>query len=317
MGIGFDSTSMSWFLPKEKADRVIKRCLDVVNAAHVDLKTMEKVMGSVNDMSQLALMAKFYKATGNTMIRSFQGHYDILIPVNAQLRQDMLVLSKIADAARTGLPVPSRPCGPPLSALIFHTDAAGASYSWRNGNRVYHNNSGKGVSCIGGEEVSNIWAWTRLEWPEGFITSSKDQQGKLFGSKSTTLECVGLILPFISFPQALMGRHVIYKVDNMAVVHGWRNGHVKFDTSATELLKAVNVLASYLGVKVFVEHVPRMSTDLAVLADLLSRRDSHEWAAEALFKKPGLAMRDWLKDPVLNGSLINSLLAEIKLVVPI
>ena len=33
MGIGFDSTSMSWFLPKEKADRVIKRCLDVEEPA--------------------------------------------------------------------------------------------------------------------------------------------------------------------------------------------------------------------------------------------------------------------------------------------
>ena len=28
LGIGFDSTDLSWFLPGEKADKIIRRCLD-------------------------------------------------------------------------------------------------------------------------------------------------------------------------------------------------------------------------------------------------------------------------------------------------
>ena len=48
LGVGFDSTNMSWFLTEEKSNKIAKRCLDVVNKSHVDLKQVEKLMGFVN-----------------------------------------------------------------------------------------------------------------------------------------------------------------------------------------------------------------------------------------------------------------------------
>ncbi len=67
------------------------------------------------------------------------------------VKKDMLVLAKIADTARIGLPIPSRPSAGPLSTAIFYTDAAGASYTMVGGERVYHDNEGKGVACLGGD----------------------------------------------------------------------------------------------------------------------------------------------------------------------
>ncbi len=312
MGIGFDSSDLSWFLPKDKADRVQRRCLDIFRAKHIDLKQLEKAMGSVNDMAQMATFARFFKGYGNAMVAEFKGDYDILKPVQDKLRRDMLVLAKIASSGKTGLPIPSRPCKEPLSTLNIYSDAAGASFSVVNGERVYHSNNGKGVACIGGDDKDNIWAWSRLDWPEKFLISDRDGKGKFFGSKTTTLESVGLLLPFISFPELICGKFVKFHVDNIAVKYGWENGHVKFDEVATEILRCVHILASYLGTKVTVKHVPRMSVDLAELADKLSRKHCDSWAEPSLFKKPGTAIVTWLNNPAETKGLTQALLQELK-----
>ena len=45
LGVGFDSSNLTWFLAEEKAAKVIRRCLETVRASHVDLKQVEKLMG--------------------------------------------------------------------------------------------------------------------------------------------------------------------------------------------------------------------------------------------------------------------------------
>ncbi len=96
------------------------------------------------------------------------------------------------------------------------------------------------------------------------------------------------------------------------MVYGWRNGAVRFDSTATEVLKATNVVATYLGVKIYVQHVHRMSEELAELADILSRKIGHTWADPRLEKKPGPGLSLWLQNPVLNGSLPKLLIKELQ-----
>ena len=92
---------------------------------------------------------------------------------------------------------------PTLSALVFYTDAAGASFSMVKGRRVFHSNEGKGVSCIAGSNKDDVWAWTRLSWPSGLLTNRIDKKGACFGCKSTTLESISMILPMITFPDMI------------------------------------------------------------------------------------------------------------------
>ena len=56
------------------------------------------------------------------------------------------------------------------------------------------------------------------DWPEGLIAGQLDEKGTTFGSKSTMLEAVGMLLPFLCFPEEVKGRHVVFKIDNMAVL---------------------------------------------------------------------------------------------------
>ena len=98
---------------------------------------------------------------------------------------------------------------------------------------------------MGGDSEEDIWGWTRLSWPENLLTTLQDERGIFFGHKSTTLESVGLLLPLLVFPDKVAGRNIIFMVDNLAVLYGWSKGVVKNDYSATEVLKAVQYLASF------------------------------------------------------------------------
>ena len=323
LGVGFDSEEMKWFLSKEKAEKVVRRCLDGVISVHMDLNQVQKLMGSVNDLAQMCPPMKFHKRSGNAFLKSFGGNMNILKFVPGKFKEDLAVMAKMAENTICGLPIADKPVKPPLWPLVFYTDAAGASFAVVRGERVYHSNEGKGVACICGSGFQDIWAWTRLQWPEGLLTGKVDEKGCSFGSKTTTLESVGLLLPLLAFPESLAGKHLVFKIDNMAVVWGWESGYVKNDETASEILKTISYLAGYLGATVHVEHVNRMSEDLAKLADEMSRRSESRDAVsrlvleKALFREVTGFLNRWLVDPGRIGNLCIELLQELKMKFPV
>ena len=64
------------------------------------------------------------------------------------MKEDLHIIAKVAESARTGLPIAEKVGKPGLEAVVFYSDAAGASFSMIRGQLCYHNNVGKGVSCI-------------------------------------------------------------------------------------------------------------------------------------------------------------------------
>ena len=104
----------------------------------------------------------------------------------------------------------------------------------------------------------------------------------------------------------------------MAVLFGWYNGYVKNDKSASEVLKSVHYLSSLTVTTVNVEHVDRVSDDMAEVADKLSRRSfsSNEEAVEALKKgEKGTVsgfILEWLKNPCGKCDLSSNLMKEMR-----
>ena len=83
-----------------------------------------------------------------------------------------------------------------------------------------------------------------------------------------------MLFPFVSCPEKVKGKNVVFMIDNLAVLYGWYKGHVANDESASEVLKSVHYLSGLMGTKVNVEHVDRVSNEMAELADELSRKSS-------------------------------------------
>jgi hypothetical protein len=111
-------------------------------------------------------------------------------------------------------------------------------------------------------------------WPKKFLEEARDDKGAFYGSKTTTLEAIGLIIPLLTTPDIMSGKHLIYKVDNIVVVLGWENKIVKNDETATILIWALHLMSAYLGVFVHVQHEPRCSSMYSILADHLSRKST-------------------------------------------
>ncbi len=93
----------------------------------------------------------------------------------------------------------------------------------------------------------------------GTVEAARDRKGAYYGSKTTTLEAIRMLLPFLTKPENLKGKHMVFRIDNMAVVYGRENKQVKNDLAASIVLRAVHLMAAYLGMYMHVQHIPRCS----------------------------------------------------------
>ena len=85
----------------------------------------------------------------------------------------------------------------PLAAhKVFISDAAGQAANCSV-------DSGPGVASVGFDEDGKIIFAHRISWPQDMIRQHTDGKGVRMGDKSTTLEMVGLLLPWLSIPHLL------------------------------------------------------------------------------------------------------------------
>jgi hypothetical protein len=184
------------------------------------------------------------------------------------------------------LPIPEEHERPPEGAWHFVSDAAAGLGS----------NDWAGVASLGlTPSQKGIWLLSRGVWPPAV------DEARL-ASKMTTQEAVGLLLPLLSVPEKLVGQHIVLAVDNIGVVFGWTNGGRKGNCWASVLIRALHIVASFLGCTVFVQNVPRLSSAAAVMADSLtcsSTATADVWAqtAGATMRRPPPPLWEWLESP--------------------
>ena len=186
-------------------------------------------------------------------------------------------------------------CGPPIAHKTFISDAAGLSidgvFSFR-----------PGVASVGFSESGKILMAFRLPWPKKMIMTECDSKGVRFGDKSTCLEMVGLLLPFLLVPVSLRNQHVVLIVDNIACVYSRDSKSLNEDSSASVILRAIHLISSYLGTTVHVRHIPRNSNWESSMVDRMSRgKTLSTWDISLLKSFPGLsippALIEWVEHP--------------------
>jgi succinate dehydrogenase/fumarate reductase cytochrome b subunit len=160
-----------------------------------------------------------------------------------------------------------------------------------------------------------MWFLAHGIWPASAY-AALEEKGARLASKMTTLEMLGLLLPLLSVLTLLAGQHVVLGVDNIGVVFGWQNGGCKGDRWASVLIRALHIMASFLGCTVHVTHMPRLSMAAAVMADSLTRSSTATakvWAQTAgdATYGPLPTLWEWLLDPSddwhLGYKLVNDL----------
>jgi len=297
LGIKFNSETLEWSISQDKAAKVLSDVHRAATAGHLDLKEMEELHGRLDNFGQMAPFLQAYKRPLNDYLASFEENYNILLPVPTELVEDLRVWAAVATSATNWQPIEQQLRRPPEDSLKFVSDAAGGT-----GNEKW-----AGVASLGLTEDGGYWFLCTGKWPPAVLTGH-DEKGAALASKTTMLETIGLLLPLLTAPDEVRGRNIILGVDNIAVYFAWENRSSKGDKLSSCLVRALHIVAAYLECRVFVEHIPRCSTDASSLADSLTRESSATkecWDKAKATRREYIpkTLMDWLKEPIIDWNL--------------
>jgi hypothetical protein len=318
LGIQFDTQSMTWSISKDKRARILERIRGPILGHPTSLLDLQKLIGTLNVIGQMCPFLRGFRQPLHMLLVSFKDDQDILLPVPQEVRNDLHIWATAIGTAARGMPIPRRPTPHLPSAIFFASDASGAQFNKQQGRfiPIPYNGDRKAVS-INAIEEDDIWFFASVTFPRDFLLEKRDAADHAFGCKSSTLEAVGLLLPFLCCPTILIGREVTLLTDNEALVFGWDKKRVPHDNSASILLRAVHIISAFLGTSVEIRHLPRMSTPSAELADALTRSTTTKTChLEAVSRAPPATiptqLTDWFLDPREDWSLPITLLRYVQ-----
>lgn len=310
LGIFFDTTTLSWKLPVEKIEKTLRAISKIEKQKSLSLLDFQKMMGSLNNIAIMFPFLQGFKFNLNKVLSVLLSS-DSDVVLSNEARNDLNICYNIVSHVENWTPIAFPKCAPPLSHLYFTSDAAGCS-----DNTILENNIGCGN--IGFNYDGIIIFAKQIFWEKETILKARDENLKRIGNKTTFLEFVGILLPFVCCPSLVSGKHIIVKVDNIGCFYGWLNKHCAGDELASIAIRTLHLLAAFLSCEVHIEHLPRVSSWDAMLADRLSRERTTTFNDLKLLnsfpvtKLPD-SLTQWLKSPEENWNVPFDVLNEIKL----
>jgi hypothetical protein len=318
LGVNFDSMEMTWSLSAEKEAGIQKEIDEMLNRKSCSLLDIQRLHGKLSDFS---LACEFMTGFRHHLIQLL-AHFGDSEPtarrlVPERLKEDLWIWKKVVSESRLGFPLGEIFKNPPLGTVNFVSDAAGAALEWVEGISKNVTKPGdRGVASVGHKD-GKITSVAILKWPVRLLVGQKSRNGAFFGSKSATLEMVGLLLPFLTNPKSLRGKHIVLQVDNKAVIYSWKKKYSVKDPETSLLVRTLHVIEAFLECKIYVIHLKRMSNNLASLGDSLSREETTTPEIRRMIdgipvKSPAGALTEWLKNPLLDWDLPQKVLNDVK-----
>lgn len=318
LGIQFSSSEMSWSISTGKRARIISRIRDAMSGIPISLLETQKLIGTLNDVSQMCPFLRGFRQPLQNFLASFRENENIRLSPPQAVHDDLQIWAAAVNSAVIGFPIPPRPTAHLPGALFFVSDASGAQFAKTREMFIPIPYTGdRGAASINAIEDDIIWFHAKITWPRTFLLVHRDSANHAYGCKSATLEAIALILPFLCCPQILINQQVTLLTDNEALVFGWEKRRVAHDNSASIFLRALHLISSFLGSSVEIRHLPRMSSPSAILADALTRStttlEAHKAAvSSAPHQTIPEVLTDWLDCPSEDWSLPITLLNHVQ-----
>jgi hypothetical protein len=305
LGIYFDSVKLAWKYPYEKKLKTLMRVKYAYEDNEMDLKSMQELLGSLNDVSQMCPFLRAFKFNLNKDLSYLAVNSNCKKKLSVNAKKELKIWANFLLDKCEWFPIPSRYHFPPLSRFELISDASGKV-------------SEEKVGCgnLGFNFDGTICFAHQLFWPKNFL-SSIDGMGSSFYCKTCMLEFVGIIIPFLVVPDMLAGKYVIVQVDNIGCVFGWINRQVAEDEMSSIFVRALHVISNYISCHIHIVHVPRNSTWAASVVDRLSRDSTTTRNDKRLIESFGSfvlpkKLIEWLKNPREDWGLVYNLLDHVK-----
>ncbi len=307
LGIWFDTEILSWSLPDQKKFETLELVSLALNNNFLPIISVQKLLGKLNNSCLMCPFMSMFKRNLNVCLGfSLRANSDI-VRISHDAKSDLKVWAGFLLDDNHWLPIPIQPSPPPILHKILFSDAAGIS------NKMFDS----GVASVGLNEYSETIYATRFVWSPQMLFSTHPENGSLIGENSVFLEFVGIVIPFILFPELFHNEHIVCLVDNIGCFHGWENKYVKNDVLTSILIRALILIASYLECIVHVDHLPRLSTRMARTVDRMSRSSTMTFHDRELLSSFNsvelpLPMVRWLNNPNVDWQLPMFLLEHVR-----
>jgi hypothetical protein len=303
LGIWFDTKNLEWKLPEEKRDKTLRNIVDALSDRGQSLKDMQVLMGRLNDVSMMCPFLKTFKGELNSALAKAHQEPDRRTHLGIQAKRDLYVWLGFLLDPKEWRPICPRTCMPPLAVLTFSSDSAGFNEYTKRGAKI-------GCGSVGTDAGGEIVFATQLFWPESL------REIEEMGSRTTTLELIGLLLPLLMVPKLVRGKHIVLKVDNTGCYFAWHNKTVAGEKKASILTRGLILMSAFLECYIHVEHLPRVSAWDAILCDRLSRERTTSSNDRKLLSSFGnlqapRVLTAWLENPTEDWNLAYRMLDHV------
>jgi hypothetical protein len=278
-----------------------------------NLSDIQTLHGKLSDVAQASNFMKGFKFNLLELLKKFEGDTKNRKFISATLKRDLHIWKNFVKKTALGLPIGQIFENPPIFPISFVTDAAGASWEMSDKGRINTTLSGDRGAAAVEHDKNDIVSISIVRWPDSLMFISRSRENLRMSSKSATLETVGILLPFLTKPKELAGRHILIEVDNLAVVFAWEKRYSKSDPETSLLIRCLHVIEARLECKIYVTHLRRLSNQWATLADSLSRQaTTTESIRKAIshvpIHQPKGPLWDWLNLPTMDWDLPNKMI---------
>ena len=310
LGIEFDSKNMKWKLPKEKHDETLAAISNFLDKKECSLLELQKLTGKLNDFGQMHTFCKGFKFYQNDFLKNFENKTNITKIISDEVKNEISIWAKNVQMCKNGMHIPLIINEAPFISEKYISDAAGPEikHTLTQG-FVISEKIDSGMASMGYEN-QNITSACIHTWPSKFF--------KKFSRNSAILECIGLIAPFITNPEKVVGKSVLLQVDNTTCVFAWENRVAKNNEQLAILIQTLHILESAIPCRIYVEHVKRRSNRMAILVDNYSRLSTTKEPDIIALKNIKICkldgpIVDWIENPTIDCNLPQKIAKHVKI----
>ena len=309
LGIVFDCENLSWSLDKDKKIEYQNDVHEALEKGYMTITECQSLLGKLNfTCSMIPRMRTFKKPLQDYLTSMCEAEIEE-IPFPQEVINDLLVWWGFLNDSSNWIPIIPEIESPPLRHKVITTDAAGWKQNGGSESRV-------GMGCIGIDEEGEIFFASQQMWETENSRAFFDTSQKFLGSKTTTLEFAGILIPFLCCPEKLANQIVVVQVDNIGCHFAWENGYASGDRLASILVRMLVLISSMISSEVIIKHHPRESSWESKMADRLSRVKSTTDQDRKLLRNftplnIPVSFSNWMKEPVEDWNLARNVVFEL------
>ena len=205
---------MSCKLPEDKWSETIWLLSSFLDKNSSSLLEFQKLHGKINHFAQIGIFLKGFRFFQNNFLQAFKNNDKIQLDIPDKLKSELKIWLKCILDSKNGFPIPLITENIPLFFTENFSDAV--AFNCQHPTTLIKDDCSAAAITI----VNNrLLYYTCTNWSYELICK--------YPHNRAIFEAIGLVMPFIMFPDAFAGKFKKCNVDNISLIFNWEKHYTK------------------------------------------------------------------------------------------